>query len=86
MILQDNKIPFDKDLPTVNEENASSILKCPIPLQKETPNGLIDAVCSSEVLPGQAGLCRLISMRISLFSNLKEHYLSLTVPTTKYFV
>ncbi|XP_058061611.1 E3 ubiquitin-protein ligase lubel [Anopheles bellator] len=35
-----------------------SALKCPIPLQKETPAGLMDLICSAEVPENHAGLCR----------------------------
>lgn len=37
-----------------------SNVKCPVPLQKETPAGLLDAVCNSEVAPKNAGLCRYV--------------------------
>lgn len=57
---QEHKISFDTDLPTDKEENASSILRCLIPLQRETPNGIVDTVCNNDVSPGQAGLCRYI--------------------------
>ncbi|CAG9825410.1 unnamed protein product [Phaedon cochleariae] len=58
-LLTDNKIPFDTEIISDKEENASAIRKCSIPLQRETPSGIVDTVCSNEVLPGQAGLCRL---------------------------
>ncbi|XP_066156039.1 E3 ubiquitin-protein ligase lubel isoform X2 [Euwallacea fornicatus] len=57
-LLKDNKIKFDTELPSEREENASAVIKCLVPLQKETPSGLIDTVCNGEVGPGQAGLCR----------------------------
>jgi E3 ubiquitin-protein ligase RNF31 len=53
---QEHKIPFDTEK---KEENAAAAAaKCPVPLQRETPNGLIDTVCNNEVTPGQGGLCR----------------------------
>ncbi|XP_058819364.1 E3 ubiquitin-protein ligase lubel isoform X8 [Topomyia yanbarensis] len=33
-------------------------MKCPIPLQKETPAGLMDTVCNNDVPEAHAGLCR----------------------------
>uniref|UniRef100_A0A182PJP2 Uncharacterized protein n=1 Tax=Anopheles epiroticus TaxID=199890 RepID=A0A182PJP2_9DIPT len=36
----------------------STIMKCPIPLQKETPAGLMDMICSADVPENHAGLCR----------------------------
>lgn len=51
-------MPFDTELPAEKEENARARIKCLIPLQKETPNGLTDTVCNSDVEKGQAGLCR----------------------------
>lgn len=53
---------FNTDLANDKEENAASVLKCLIPLQKETPNGFVDSICNNEVLPGQAGLCKYASM------------------------
>lgn len=32
--------------------------KCRVQLQKETPAGFVDAVCNSDIVDGQAGLCR----------------------------
>ncbi|XP_040162328.1 E3 ubiquitin-protein ligase lubel isoform X3 [Anopheles arabiensis] len=36
----------------------STTMKCPIPLQKETPAGLMDMICSADVPEKHAGLCR----------------------------
>lgn len=36
----------------------TTTLKCPISIQKETPNGLVDTRCNSEVPERHAGLCR----------------------------
>ncbi|VEN50944.1 unnamed protein product [Callosobruchus maculatus] len=57
-LLRENKIEFDTELEHESEENASAVLKCSVPLQRETPSGLIDTICNSDVNPGQAGLCR----------------------------
>jgi E3 ubiquitin-protein ligase RNF31 len=54
-LLKEHKIPFDTEK---KEESAAAAAKCPVPLQRETPNGLIDTVCNNEVTPGQGGLCR----------------------------
>lgn len=56
--VQDHKIPFDTETMGDKEENASAVVKCLIPLQRETPNGVVDTICNNEVIPGQAGLCR----------------------------
>lgn len=57
--MQDNKVKYDTVGPGEQQENATAnIVKCPVSLQKETPAGLLDTVCSNEVLPGHAGLCR----------------------------
>lgn len=34
--------------------------RCPIQLQRETPTGLVDTTCGSEVQPKQAGLCKYV--------------------------
>lgn len=31
---------------------------CPMPIQKETPTGLVDTVCNGDVNDNSAGLCR----------------------------
>lgn len=50
---------YDTLGPNEKEENASAIItKCPVPLQKETPAGLVDTKCNNEVVTGNAGLCR----------------------------
>lgn len=53
-LLTEHKIKFD----TNKEENAQANVKCPVPLQRETPNGLIDTVCNNDAIQGQGGLCR----------------------------
>ncbi|KAG8036853.1 hypothetical protein G9C98_004175 [Cotesia typhae] len=42
-----------------NTENLSGDRKCKVQLQKETPTGVIDAVCNSDVVENHAGLCRI---------------------------
>ncbi|XP_055850682.1 E3 ubiquitin-protein ligase lubel-like [Episyrphus balteatus] len=56
-LLLQNDVPFDVD-PIVVEGGSKSSSKCPIPLQKETPKGLVDTVCNSDVQNDHAGLCR----------------------------
>ncbi|KAG5896884.1 hypothetical protein JTB14_033523 [Gonioctena quinquepunctata] len=56
-LLRENNIPFDTEIAS-RGESSSGVQKCLIPLQKETPAGLIDSVCNNEVSPGQASLCR----------------------------
>ncbi|KAJ2953760.1 hypothetical protein O0L34_g1384 [Tuta absoluta] len=51
-LLQMNNISFETQAPE------GSTNRCPIQLQKETPTGLVDAACGSEVLPNHAGLCK----------------------------
>lgn len=56
---QINSIDFDTEAPPPsNEGGAKAIVKCLVQLQKETPSGLVDAVCNNEVPDGHAGLCR----------------------------
>ncbi|KAK2585494.1 hypothetical protein KPH14_010147 [Odynerus spinipes] len=50
-LLKDNGIKYDTEGP-VGEQ------KCKVQLQKETPAGVVDAICNSDVVEGQAGLCR----------------------------
>jgi E3 ubiquitin-protein ligase RNF31 len=53
---QINNVSFDTEPST--SDGAKAFVKCPVQLQKETPTGLVDAVCSNEVQEGHAGLCR----------------------------
>ncbi|XP_018783774.1 PREDICTED: uncharacterized protein LOC108965672 isoform X3 [Bactrocera latifrons] len=65
MLLKQNNIQYDED-PTelpgnyVEETSTSAtkVSRCPIPLQKETPTGMVDTVCSGEVPDKHAGMCR----------------------------
>ncbi|XP_057670807.1 E3 ubiquitin-protein ligase lubel isoform X3 [Diorhabda carinulata] len=57
-LLKDNKIPF-KIYNNLEDGSSASVAKCLVPLQKETPAGLIDSICNNEVHSGESGLCRL---------------------------
>ncbi|XP_029039956.2 E3 ubiquitin-protein ligase lubel isoform X4 [Osmia bicornis bicornis] len=51
-LLKDNGIEYDTDGPAGER-------KCKVQLQKETPTGVVDAICNSDVVEGHAGLCRI---------------------------
>ncbi|XP_076228824.1 linear Ubiquitin E3 ligase isoform X2 [Nomia melanderi] len=51
-LLRDNGIEYDTEGPVGDR-------KCKVQLQKETPTGVVDAVCNSDVVEGHAGLCRI---------------------------
>ncbi|XP_041977692.1 E3 ubiquitin-protein ligase lubel isoform X2 [Aricia agestis] len=51
-LLQMNNVTYE------TEAAEGSTGRCPIQLQRETPTGLIDTICGSEVAPNQAGLCK----------------------------
>ncbi|XP_012541644.2 E3 ubiquitin-protein ligase lubel isoform X3 [Monomorium pharaonis] len=51
-LLRENGIDYDTEGP-VGER------RCKVQLQKETPTGVVDAVCNSDVVEGHAGLCRI---------------------------
>ncbi|XP_050445693.1 E3 ubiquitin-protein ligase lubel isoform X3 [Cataglyphis hispanica] len=51
-LLRENGIDYDTEGP-VGER------KCKVQLQKETPTGVVDTVCNSDVIEGHAGLCRI---------------------------
>ncbi|XP_076685753.1 linear Ubiquitin E3 ligase isoform X5 [Andrena cerasifolii] len=51
-LLRDNGIEYDTEGPAGES-------KCKVQLQKETPTGVVDAVCNSDVVEGHAGLCRI---------------------------
>ncbi|XP_034940977.1 E3 ubiquitin-protein ligase lubel [Chelonus insularis] len=42
-----------------NTENRSGDRKCKVQLQKETPAGVVDVICNSDVVENHAGLCRI---------------------------
>ncbi|XP_029659743.1 uncharacterized protein LOC115233451 [Formica exsecta] len=51
-LLRENGIDYDTEGP-VGER------KCKVQLQKETPTGVLDTICNSDVMEGHAGLCRI---------------------------
>lgn len=56
-----NTDPFDgPQTADENEDGAKARAKnlCPMPIQKETPTGLVDTVCNGDVAQENAGLCR----------------------------
>ncbi|EDW63596.2 E3 ubiquitin-protein ligase lubel isoform X2 [Drosophila virilis] len=62
-LLKEHKVKFDTEPVELQDEPSSSSkaraqARCPIPLQKETPQGLVDTVCNSEVPEKHAGMCR----------------------------
>ncbi|KAF5304457.1 hypothetical protein FQA39_LY09653 [Lamprigera yunnana] len=71
-LLNEHQIPFDTEAAIENRENATVILKCLVPLQKETPGGIVDAMCNNEVTQGQAGLCRMHYLEY-LSSLIRQH-------------
>ncbi|XP_039765254.1 E3 ubiquitin-protein ligase lubel isoform X3 [Pararge aegeria] len=52
-LLQMNNITYE----TKAAEGSTG--RCPIQLQRETPTGLLDTICGSEVQQNQAGLCKI---------------------------
>lgn len=50
-LLRENGIDYDINGP-IGEH------KCKVQLQKETPTGVVDTVCNSDVIDDHAGLCR----------------------------
>ncbi|KAH8297890.1 hypothetical protein KR018_000389 [Drosophila ironensis] len=62
-LLKEQKVKFDTEPVQLKDESSSSTkaraqARCPIPLQKETPQGLVDTVCNTEVPDKHAGMCR----------------------------
>lgn len=55
-----NNKPSDASVVGDDQEGAKAVLKCPIPIQKETPTGLVDTICKNDVPNNHAGLCRLV--------------------------
>ncbi|XP_012057130.1 PREDICTED: uncharacterized protein LOC105620231 [Atta cephalotes] len=51
-LLRENGINYDTEGPVGQR-------KCKVQLQKETPTGVVDAVCNFDVIEGHAGLCRI---------------------------
>lgn len=48
----------DDDQTEDSADGAKAITKCPIPIQKETPTGLVDTICKNDVPVNHAGMCR----------------------------
>lgn len=65
-----HKVAFNTEpMDNVQEsEGAKAKLYCPMPIQKETPNGLVDTICNGDIANHQAGLCR-YSLRLSYSKN-----------------
>ncbi|XP_032307338.1 E3 ubiquitin-protein ligase lubel isoform X6 [Drosophila ananassae] len=62
-LLKEQRVKFDTEPIQTKDESSSSTkaraqARCPIPLQKETPQGLVDTVCNTEVPDKHAGMCR----------------------------
>ncbi|KAH8251375.1 hypothetical protein KR032_010234 [Drosophila birchii] len=62
-LLKEQKVQFDTEPLQMKDESSSSsqaraLARCPIPLQKETPQGLVDTVCNTDVPDKHAGMCR----------------------------
>ncbi|XP_011691538.1 PREDICTED: uncharacterized protein LOC105452267 isoform X2 [Wasmannia auropunctata] len=50
-LLRENSIDYDTEGPVGQR-------RCKVQLQKETPTGVVDAVCNSDIVENHAGLCR----------------------------
>lgn len=63
ILLKNNAVSFEVD-PIEQDANEPSSSKktdparCIIPIQKETPNGLVDTKCNGDVPDKHAGMCR----------------------------
>lgn len=54
-----NTDPLDFGVQQIDSEENTPLKKlCPMPIQKETPSGLIDTVCNGDIEENSAGLCR----------------------------
>lgn len=58
-----HNVPFSTEpgeiFPGLNTNDSNSARKlCPIPIQKESPNGLVDTICKGDIEENSAGLCR----------------------------
>lgn len=56
-LLDENGVVYDTEAPVGDR-------KCKVQLQKETPAGVVDAICQSDVVKGHAGLCRFVEMNV----------------------
>ncbi|KAH8294561.1 hypothetical protein KR044_004107 [Drosophila immigrans] len=62
-LLKEHNVQFDTEPRELQDEPTSSakaraLVRCPIPLQKETPQGLVDTFCNGDVSDKHAGMCR----------------------------
>ncbi|KAG4079394.1 hypothetical protein HA402_008086 [Bradysia odoriphaga] len=61
-LLRLNKVEYktapDDALTEDSGDGAKAIAKCPVPIQKETPTGLVDTICKNDVPAEHAGMCR----------------------------
>lgn len=67
-----HNIPFSTEPDATNEGTNSKL--CQVPIQKETPSGLVDTVCKGDIEENNAGLCRYKNIEIFV----KKNYLRLT--------
>ena len=70
-LLHDNNVEYDTTNPTGDR-------KCKVQLQKETPTGVVDTICNSDVVLDSAGLCRwafLVSLIILIKFNISVAYM-----------
>lgn len=65
ILLKNNNVEFEVDpVETPADENEASSssnkkeMRCVIPIQKETPTGLVDTKCNNDVPDKHAGMCR----------------------------
>ncbi|XP_073822713.1 linear Ubiquitin E3 ligase isoform X11 [Musca autumnalis] len=63
LLLKNNGVEFEVDPIETNDDSVPESSQkqaplCPIPIQKETPNGLVDTKCNSDVPDQHAGMCR----------------------------
>ncbi|KAL9930414.1 linear Ubiquitin E3 ligase isoform 1-T3 [Glossina fuscipes fuscipes] len=62
ILLKNHGVNYEEDpIDTFIESNAISKampLRCPIPIQKETPTGLVDTKCNNDVPEKHGGMCR----------------------------
>lgn len=53
-----NTEPFDSFQSGYTVSGSLNRKLCPMPIQKETPAGLIDTVCNGDIEENHAGLCK----------------------------
>lgn len=57
---------------TTDSDGAKAKLTCPMPVQKETPTGMIDTVCNGDTADHQAGLCRWVYFNRIFLPKIKQ--------------